>query len=62
MQNCGFKAVEILWLSNMQVGLWGIKYFSVYQYIAGIWDNLLIEKDSNSSNFRYKKVGGFDVK
>lgn len=25
MQNCGFKAVEILWLSNMQVGLWGIK-------------------------------------
>ena len=25
MQNCGFKAVEILWLSNMQVGIWGIK-------------------------------------
>lgn len=25
MQACGFKAVEILWLSNMQVGLWGIK-------------------------------------
>lgn len=22
---CGFRAVEILWLSNMQVGLWGIK-------------------------------------
>lgn len=25
MQNSGFKAVEILWLSNMQVGFWGIK-------------------------------------
>ena len=25
MRNCGFKDVEILWLSNMQVGLWGIK-------------------------------------
>ena len=25
MRDCGFKAVEILWLSNMQVGLWGIK-------------------------------------
>lgn len=25
MRNSGFKAVEILWLSNMQVGLWGIK-------------------------------------
>lgn len=25
MRNCGFKAVEILWLSNMQVSLWGIK-------------------------------------
>ena len=25
MKNCGFKIVEILWLSNMQVGLWGIK-------------------------------------
>lgn len=25
MQNCGFQAVEILWLSNMQVGFWGIK-------------------------------------
>lgn len=25
MRNCGFKAVEVLWLSNMQVGLWGIK-------------------------------------
>ena len=25
MEACGFKAVEILWLSNMQVGLWGIK-------------------------------------
>lgn len=25
MQNCGFRVVEILWLSNMQVGLWGIK-------------------------------------
>lgn len=25
MQNCGFKAAEILWLSNMQVGLWGMK-------------------------------------
>jgi len=25
MRNCGFKVVEILWLSNMQVGLWGIK-------------------------------------
>ena len=23
MRNCGFIAVEILWLSNMQVGLWG---------------------------------------
>lgn len=25
MQNCGFRSVEILWLSNMQVGFWGIK-------------------------------------
>ena len=25
MEACGFKAVEILWLSNMQIGLWGIK-------------------------------------
>lgn len=25
MRACGFKIVEILWLSNMQVGLWGIK-------------------------------------
>lgn len=25
MRNCGFRAVEILWLSNMQVGLWGMK-------------------------------------
>ena len=25
MRNCGFKAVEILWLSNMQVGLLGMK-------------------------------------
>ena len=25
MKNCGFKIVEILWISNMQVGLWGIK-------------------------------------
>lgn len=25
MQNCGFKAAEILRLSNMQVGLWGMK-------------------------------------
>lgn len=25
MQNCGFQAVEILWLSNMQVGFWGMK-------------------------------------
>lgn len=25
MRDCGFKLVEILWLSNMQVGLWGIK-------------------------------------
>lgn len=25
MKKCGFRAVEILWLSNMQVGLWGIK-------------------------------------
>jgi tRNA (cmo5U34)-methyltransferase len=25
MRNCGFKAVEILWLSNMQVGFWGMK-------------------------------------
>lgn len=25
MQACGFKAVEILWLSNMQVGFWGLK-------------------------------------
>lgn len=25
MRNCGFEVVEILWLSNMQVGLWGIK-------------------------------------
>lgn len=25
MKNCGFKIVEILWLSNMQVGIWGIK-------------------------------------
>ena len=24
MKNCGFKIVEILWLSNMHVGLWGI--------------------------------------
>ena len=22
VRNCGFKAVEILWLSNMQVGIW----------------------------------------
>ena len=25
MKNCGFKIIEILWLSNMQVGIWGIK-------------------------------------
>lgn len=25
MNNCGFRAVEILWVSNMQVGLLGIK-------------------------------------
>ena len=25
IQNCGFQAVEILWLSNMQVGFWGMK-------------------------------------
>lgn len=25
MKNCGFRIVEILWLSNMQVGLWGVK-------------------------------------
>lgn len=25
MRNCGFRAVEILWLSNMQVGIWGVK-------------------------------------
>lgn len=25
MQDCGFKAVEIIWLSNMQAGVWGIK-------------------------------------
>ncbi len=25
IQNCGFRSVEILWLSNMQVGIWGIK-------------------------------------
>ncbi len=25
MHNCGFKAVEILWISNMQVGFWGVK-------------------------------------
>ena len=23
--NCGFRAAEILWVSNMQVGIWGIK-------------------------------------
>lgn len=25
MKNCGFRAAEILWLSNMQAGFWGIK-------------------------------------
>ncbi len=25
MRNSGFRAVEILWLSNMQVGFWGMK-------------------------------------
>ncbi len=25
MRNCGFTVVEILWLSNMQVGIWGVK-------------------------------------
>ncbi|MBO6047087.1 MAG: class I SAM-dependent methyltransferase [Erysipelotrichaceae bacterium] len=25
MRECGFKVVEILWVSNMQVGLWGLK-------------------------------------
>ena len=25
MRNSGFRVVEILWLSNMQVGLWGMK-------------------------------------
>ncbi len=25
MRNCGFRVVEILWLSNMQVGIWRIK-------------------------------------
>lgn len=25
MRECGFRAIEILWLSNMQVGLWGVK-------------------------------------
>lgn len=25
LHNCGFKVVEILWISNMQVGIWGMK-------------------------------------
>lgn len=25
MRNCGFRVVEILWLSNMQAGFWGMK-------------------------------------
>lgn len=25
MRNCGFRVVEILWLSNMQAGIWGMK-------------------------------------
>lgn len=25
MRDCGFKAAEILWLSNMQAGFWGMK-------------------------------------
>ncbi len=25
MRECGFRAVEILWLSNMQIGIWGVK-------------------------------------
>lgn len=25
MKNCGFGIVEVLWLSNMQVGFWGMK-------------------------------------
>lgn len=25
MQDCGFSVVEVLWLSNMQVGFWGMK-------------------------------------
>lgn len=25
MRNCGFRVVEVLWLSNMQVGFWGMK-------------------------------------
>lgn len=25
MGNSGFRAVEVLWLSNMQVGIWGVK-------------------------------------
>lgn len=25
MRECGFRTVEILWLSNMQVGIWGVK-------------------------------------
>ena len=25
MRNCGFSTVELLWLSNMQVGVWGMK-------------------------------------
>lgn len=25
MNACGFRTVEVLWLSNMQVGIWGIK-------------------------------------
>ena len=25
MRNCGFRAVEILWFSNLQAGFWGVK-------------------------------------
>ena len=25
MHDCGFRVVEILWISNMQVGIWGMK-------------------------------------
>lgn len=25
MKRCGFTTVEVLWLSNMQAGVWGMK-------------------------------------